>query len=134
MKIGLISCVKTKLQKKTLAKDLYISDLFYKSLAYSLDNYDKVFILSAKYGLLGLNDIIEPYELTLNNQNILFRKQWAYKVFNQLKNNCDIINDIFYFHTGIKYREFLQKKINHKIPFEKLSFGNLLKKYKELGY
>ena len=130
MKIGLISCV-TKNNKICAAKDMYISDLFKKSLAYSLKNYDKTYILSAKYGLLELNDIIEPYELTLNNQSVLFKKKWSYKVFLKIKEKQDLKNDTFYFCCGKNYRQYLKQKINHKIPIEGLSFGNQLKFYKK---
>jgi hypothetical protein len=63
----IISCVKTKLDHTAKAKDLYISDLFRKNLAYAKKmKPDHIFILSAKYGLLGLDDRIAPYEKTLN--------------------------------------------------------------------
>jgi len=55
-KIILIQCSKKKLIKPAKAKDLYISPLFKKSLAYAfMLNPDKIFILSAKHNLLPLN-------------------------------------------------------------------------------
>jgi len=45
------------------------SDLFSKAYSYAVKNYDFVVILSAKYGLLFLDDKIEPYELTLINMD-----------------------------------------------------------------
>ena len=42
---------------------MYISPLFQKMMAYAERlNPKGIFILSAKYGLLNPNDIIEPYE------------------------------------------------------------------------
>jgi len=56
-KIVLISCSSKKSAHKSKAKNLYISTLFRLSLAYAKKlKPDKIFILSAKYGLLNLND------------------------------------------------------------------------------
>lgn len=74
-----IYCVKLKKNKKCKAEELYISDLFKKSLAYAKKQKpNKIFILSAKYGVLELKDIIEPYEVTLNKLNKQEKKKWAY--------------------------------------------------------
>lgn len=70
-RIILISCVKTKLDHPAKAEDLYISDLFVKNLTFARKlKPDYIFILSAKYGLLKLNDRIAPYEKTLNQMPI----------------------------------------------------------------
>lgn len=67
-KIGLISCVSKKLNCKTKAKDLYTSPLFKYSLAYARKlNPDKIYILSAKYGLRhywGSNFILDKRSVT----------------------------------------------------------------------
>lgn len=130
MKIGLISCVKTKLNYPAPAKDLYISDLFKKSLSFCLANYDKTFILSAKHHVVQLTDILEPYELTLNKMSKQERISWTNEVMKQLSTLTDINNDTFYFHAGLKYREFLIPLLkNTIIPLESVSFGNQLKFY-----
>ena len=82
MNIAFISCVKSKKIGNYEAKELYISDFFKKSLRYCIINYDKVFILSAKYGLLELNERIETYEMTLNNFSKDKKVVWSKKVFN----------------------------------------------------
>ncbi len=68
MKIALISCVSKKLttKAKAKAKELYISTLFKLSLKFAFKiKSDNIFILSAKYGLLELEDEISPYNQTL---------------------------------------------------------------------
>lgn len=131
MDIGLISCVSKKLNYKAKAKELYISDLFKKSLAYSTKNYDKTFILSAKYGLLGINDIIEPYNLTLNDFKEADKKRWSFKVYNQIINRIDI-NDNIYWHCGINYRKYIIRILPNKqfIPLKGLGIGKQLSWYK----
>lgn len=65
MKIALISCSKTKTKKAGKAKDVYIGKLFKGYYYLAKRECDKIYILSAKYGLLEENDIIDPYNQTL---------------------------------------------------------------------
>ena len=128
MKIVLISCVSKKLDYKAKAKDLYISPLFRFNLRYAKSlNPDKILILSAKYGLVGLGDEIEPYDLTLNNMAISERKEWAESIVKQLDDKMNFENDEVIFLAGEKYREYLIPKIkNYKIPMKGLSIGRQL--------
>ena len=133
-RIVLISCVKTKLDHPAKAKDLYISDLFVKNLAFAKKlKPDYVFILSAKYGLLKLTDRIAPYEKTLNQMPVQERRAWASGVISDLSKYADLDQDEFIILAGEKYREFLLPYMrNYKIPFEGLSFGNQLKALKKV--
>ena len=91
MNVAFISCVKEKRIGKYKAKDLYISDFFRKSFGYCSSKYDKVFILSAKYGLLDLNDEIENYEMTLNDFSKIEKVEWSVMVCNQLETSIDVV-------------------------------------------
>ena len=107
-KIILISCVSKKLNCKSKAQDLYISPLFKKSLIYAKSlNPDKIFILSAKYGLLSLTDEVEPYDKTLNKMTSNEIKEWANLVISHLQKVSDLNKDEFVFLAGNKYRKFL---------------------------
>jgi hypothetical protein len=65
--VVLLSCVKSKLTHCCRAGDMYTSPLFRKMMAYAESLRPKrIFILSAKYGLLRPDDLIEPYEQTLH--------------------------------------------------------------------
>ena len=69
-KVVLISCGSQKATKAVQAKDMYTSTLFKKSYAYAVQLHpDKIYILSAKYGLLDPNKTIAPYDMTLNKMN-----------------------------------------------------------------
>lgn len=128
-KIILISCVKTKLQKKTKAKELYISSWFKKSYQYALMyKPDKIFILSAKYGLVRPDQKIKPYELTLKTMKKNERQKWANKVMSVLKKKTNLEKDHFVILAGVDYREFLTPKlVNYEVPMEGLSQGNQMK-------
>ena len=128
-KIVLISCVSKKLNHKSKAQDLYVSPLFQKNIRYAKSlNPDKIFILSAKYGLLNLTDEVEPYDKTLNKMTSNEIKEWANSVLSQLQKVVDLNKDEFVFLAGNNYRKFLLPSINnYKIPMLGLSIGKQLK-------
>ena len=136
MKLGLVSCTKSKKNYPCKAYEMYSpSNLFKKAYRYAAKNYDLVVVLSAKYGLLLPNDEIEPYDLTLNTMKKREREEWANNVYNQMRKKLEL-NRIksAYFHTGEKYREYLIPKlelagIDCTIPLEGLSFGQQLAWY-----
>ena len=128
-KIVLISCASKKLAHKSKAEDLYVSTLFRLSLAYAKKlKPNKIFILSAKYGLLNLNDKIATYNETLNNKSVSDIKIWAEKVVFKLRKIANLQNDIFIFLAGKKYREYILPYIKYyKIPLRGLRIGEQLK-------
>jgi cytoplasmic iron level regulating protein YaaA (DUF328/UPF0246 family) len=133
MRIGLISCVKTKIstQKPVRADNLYKSDLFKKSYKYCTLQYDKVFILSAKYGLLNIYDKVLPYEKTLNTMSKKEKEVWYNNVCFCLKKTIQE-EDTLHFHCGQNYRSGLISRLKntYEVPLLGLSFGNQLKFYK----
>lgn len=133
-KIALISCVKTKLPHKAKAKDLYISPLFKGYMAYAMKQEpDKIFILSAKYGLLDLDTEIEPYEFTLKGKPEKLKKEWAHKVLRQLSERADIQKDHFIILAGNDYRTYLIPYLSsYEVPLEGVPFFTQLKRLKEL--
>lgn len=125
--IGLVACVGEKKRKATFAHDLYTSPLFVKSKAYVELSCDNWFILSAKYGLVNPNDVIEPYDETLNAKTLAERKDWANKVLHQL---LGILKkeDTITILAGNKYREFIEIELKKYvssiyIPLQGLGIG-----------
>ncbi len=126
--VVLISCVSQKLDYTSKAKDLYISTLFKKNIAYAAKlQPDKIYILSAKYGLLALDDEIEPYDLTLNTMRIKEKKEWADNVLEQIKKVEDISDTKFIFLAGANYRKYLIEHMPYyEVPMEGLPIGKQL--------
>ncbi len=124
--VVLVSCVKSKRSASCPAEQMYTSDLFKKMMAYARKlSPRKIFILSAKYGLLALDTMIEPYEQTLKKMPLAERRIWAARVLDCLQKFVDLENDHIVFLAGKLYREGLISHIRHySIPMEKLSFGN----------
>lgn len=132
-KIVLISCVSVKLSHKARAEELYISPLFKYGLAYAKKlQPDKIYILSAKYGLLELDEIIEPYNITLNTMSSTEIKIWSEKVLSKLKEKVNLDVDQIIFLAGENYRKYLIPHIkNYFIPLKGLGIGKQLKYLKE---
>jgi cytoplasmic iron level regulating protein YaaA (DUF328/UPF0246 family) len=133
-RIVLISCVSKKLSSSAKAEDLYISTLFKLNLKFAKKlKPDSIFILSAKYGLLPLENVIEPYEKTLNNMRSTEIKEWAKMVLSQLKEVCSVEDTEFIFLAGEKYRKYLLPHMkNIQIPLMGLPIGKQLQKLKGL--
>ena len=102
MKISLIGCSKKKLIGNHLARNLYQGTLFQKSLAISERlEFDMIYILSAKYGLLELDRYVDSYEDGLTVKNKAERLSWSELVKNKLPAGE------YYYFCGKKYWEFL---------------------------
>ena len=124
----LISCVSKKLDRDAKAKDLYISTLFKLNLQYAESlSSNAIFILSAKYGLLPLDKIVAPYNLTLNNMKASERKSWANTVIEQLDGILDVQETHFIFLAGQKYRQYLIPHLSsYEAPLQRLRIGEQL--------
>lgn len=135
MKIILISCVKSKMGHPCKAKDMYISPLFKGGYKYAKQMQpDRIYILSAKYGLLHEDDEIVPYNETLKEKTEHEKKVWSYHIIqNLIKENIDLERDEIIILAGVEYRKYIiQKMKNYKIPNKGLSLGKQLKKYSKL--
>lgn len=130
-----ISCVSKKLSQGAKAKDLYVSELFKRNLKYAKKlKPDDIFILSAKHGLLSLEQEIEPYEQTLNNMPAHEVKQWANQILEEIRNKYSIDDTTFVFLAGEKYRKYLLPHLTDvQIPLKGLGIGKQLQKLKELA-
>lgn len=134
--IALIQCCKSKVANghNIKAVDLYISPLFRMSIkhAFSL-NPQAIHILSAKYGLLDLDSIIDDYNETLREMPNIKRQKWANNIIASLAKQYDLQNDIFIIYAGLSYRQFLLPALTHySIPLAGLSIGKQLQKLKLL--
>jgi hypothetical protein len=86
MRIAIVGCGKTKDPRPGAlpARERYTSPLFRKSLELAERTADRVYIASAKYELLYLDDLVETYEETLDGRSRVFREAWGDRVIMQL--------------------------------------------------
>lgn len=139
--IALISCTKSKTSYPAPARELYSpSHLFTKALAYVEPYADVVYILSAKHGLVALDQRLEPYEQALKSMRPRERGVWAQQVFSRLRelHGSDLSGCTFEFHTGQEYREHLMALLIRAgatctCPVERLKNGQRMQFYGQKG-
>ena len=133
--IVLIGCSKSKLDHCAPARDFYQGPIFKKSLAAAEKLYPEaqIYVLSAKYGLVPIDQVICPYDETLNGKPANHIKNWVAKVINQMKKlGIDPQNDNFIIFAGKNYRKYLPLD-NAKNMFDGCKgIGDILKKLKQL--
>jgi hypothetical protein len=128
--IGFVSCSKLKADAPAPAASLYTSPLFRKSLLAALDHSEKVYVLSAKHGVVPLSEIVAPYDVTLKSMPIAQRVAWAERAGAQL---IGVVKsgDIAALYCGHEYASPLQARFGelgvrvHE-PLHGLSLGRRL--------
>jgi hypothetical protein len=128
--IALIGCVKEKHIIAKAVRELYLSQLFVKTVRYvEKNNFSDWYVLSALHGLLAKDEVIEPYNLTLNTFSVSELQNWSKKVFHQIEQLK--LNDVWFF-CGEKYHnKFLlqlltENNIQYTLPFLKMGLGQRL--------
>lgn len=133
-RVALVSCVKQKRNHAAPAQDLYTSSLFQGLRKYAETHADAWFILSAEYGLLRPEQVIEPYERTLKAMPKCERRDWANRVQQQLLELLVPETEIILL-AGMRYREELEPFLKHlgykvSVPLEGLTIGRQLQRLK----
>lgn len=128
--IALVSCVSSKEPHAAPARDLYTSALFRKAREYAERNADAWYVLSAKYGLVDPNRVIEPYDVTLNRMGVAQRRAWAAKVRLELEKVVRP-GDTVVMLAGAHYREGLMgalraRGVRVEVPMQGLGIGKQL--------
>ena len=131
--IALVSCVAEKLDHSAPAKNLYTSQLFIKAKRYIEAKGYSWAILSALHGLVEPDQLVAPYEYTLNRMDIKSRRLWAIKVHQQIKEMLPTGGLIRVF-AGEAYRQFLIPLLKQdgymiEVPLEGLKIGEQLAWY-----
>lgn len=145
--LGVINCAAQKKNFVCTANQMYDDSMLFRTLRdYCQKNYDEYVILSAKYGVLYPDDIIEPYEDTVmfvpNNLlhsdkkykllNAEEKKIWSQKVINNI--NWSRYTEI-HFHCGKYYMQYINPLIKDKnnvlIHYLKQGVTNSIKHIKD---
>jgi hypothetical protein len=109
--VVLVGCGK---QKRTTddplgvaARDLYTSNLFASRRAYADRVSSSWFVLSARWGLLLPNELVKPYEASLEHLSDLDRAGWALNVahdfVSQLPDSAKLSELRVELHAGVLY-------------------------------
>lgn len=128
--IYLLSCVSKKRERECAARDLYVSDWFRKARRFAEASGFRWFILSAEHGLIDPDQVIAPYERTLNAMGVADRRAWSERVAAQLAEAVPDLSRVV-FLAGARYREFLAQDLAIRglevsVPMEGLRIGEQL--------
>jgi hypothetical protein len=104
--IWLVSCVRVQRATSAPARDLYRSDWFLKARTCVESVESCWFILSAEYGRVHPDEMIEPYEMTLGMMGVAERRNWSRRVQQQMDERMPDARRIVVL-AGQRYREFL---------------------------
>jgi hypothetical protein len=131
-----IGCVKSKLQGRHRARDLYTSPLFRGRVAHAESAATPWWVLSAKYGLVAPDDLIEDYDVTLDDANVAIRTAWAGRVLEAIDERIgSIAGKRIEIHAGDQYRDrSLMRGLEDRgatvsVPLLGLGFGQQLAWY-----
>lgn len=123
--VGIIPCSAAKHQQTAQAEFLYESQNFKAQLECAKSNCDEVLILSAKHGLLSLDEWVEPYDVkmgTCSSEEITWQE-----VAHQVRDRFMVWNEETYsweMPEGIDFDAWLPKKYHYKLQ-QAFYIGNL---------
>jgi hypothetical protein len=127
----IVSCGSAKVDYKTQARHLYVGGLFTLALKYALTQVDEkqIRIMSAKHGLLKLDDLVEPYKLRMGRPGSIV----ADKVKSQARQQgIDLAPKVIVF-GGLDYYNLCKEIWPHAIRItEGKRFGQIMKVYSDL--
>lgn len=127
-----ISCGKKKQESMCRAIDMYIGNYFKAEANAAEALGGKIWILSAKYGLLSPNDVIAPYNLRLSWLSATQRKIWANNVVEQMKQAGIDFNEQAVFLCGNDYSKLLVDKFANKKTLTARSMSDRIAKLKQI--
>lgn len=87
--IALVSCGKRKRSTAAAAKDLYTSPLFRLSRQWAEVCADRWFVVSAKYGLVDPDQLLDPYDLSLDSLSASQITAWYNQVTSALLDDLE---------------------------------------------
>ena len=121
--IVLIACCGQKLTHAAPARQLYTSPLFTKSVAWAEAKGLQWAVLSAEHGVVEPDDVIEPYNVTLNTMSAEARRHWASRTAFQIR--LMLGHGPFIVLAGKHYREAV-REFAHIAPMSGLGIGEQL--------
>lgn len=108
VRIGLVGCTKSKLDRPAPAAELYSpSTMFRGRRGYVESTCDRWFILSANHGVVAPDEVLDPYDVTLVGTSRLTKRQWTNRVLDELEERLGQVRQLeFKIHAGHDYWGF----------------------------
>lgn len=132
----LLGCVKRKGMVASAAKDLYSSPLWSKRRRYAEASGAPWLILSAAYGLVEPEMVLDPYDQSLSSLRLSARHVWAESVATDLGRRVRLGGSTIEVHAGMAYQRELVPLLEARgatvrYPLLGLTQGEQLRWYSE---
>jgi len=101
--VVLVACSDAKAPTARRARELFTGAAFVKARAYALSGGRPWYVLSAKWGLLGPDEVVAPYDVYLADRSVLYRTSWGAWVVAQLAERHDLGGAVVEVHAGRTY-------------------------------
>ena len=133
----LVGCVKTKAPDARPARDLYLSPLFEKRRDHAEASGVPWLVLSAEYGAVDPDEVIEPYDRYLEDQSAAYKHDWGQSVVEQLEAlHGPLEGKVFELHASRAYGDPIEPLLRARgatltRPLNGLLFGQHLQWYSD---
>lgn len=127
--VAIIPCTNQKSDEPGKARDVWIGNHFQLVLAHTEMFYDKILVMSYKYGLIDPDQWIEPYDIDMRTARAAERLRWWFGLKGDIKKLSEEKPLLVALYTGNLERtriitEFIRNDIRQVIvPFEGATVG-----------
>lgn len=133
--IALVGCSGPKLGNAAPARQLYTSQLFRSTLALAEKRHDVVYVISAKHELVALDQVIEPYNLTMSDVAKEWRVVWGLRVWGSVMHRHQGDDRQIFIYAGKDYVKPIVRAGFHQAtfhePLAKMQIGQRLRWLRE---
>jgi hypothetical protein len=104
--LAIIPCGARKRQGTHVARELYVGPYFRAALRWAeTGRFDRVLILSAKHGLVDLDDQVESYDLTFGDEGAVTADVVRQQSYLRLAKHCSPVQCV----GGAAYRDMVRQ-------------------------
>ena len=127
--IAIIPCTNQKSSVAGPANEVWQGAHFQLTLYHAQKWYDKVLVMSFKYGLISPDFVIEPYDIDLQFATAAEKLEWWWQVKDQIKNLIEEEPKLIGVYTGdVERKRFIREFVRNGyrtviIPWEGVPIG-----------
>ena len=113
--VVLVGCVATKASSARPARELYQSPLFARRAEYAESSGLPWVILSAEHGVVDPDEVIEPYDRSIEQSAAAYRRRWGQEVVDELAARFGSLNGlVFELHAGAAYGDPIERLLDDR--------------------
>lgn len=132
--VAIIPCTNQKSDTRGPAREVWVGGHFQLILAHTEMFYDKILVMSYKYGLISPDFEIDPYDVDMRTSKAGDRLRWWFMMKGHIKTLAETEPLLVALYTGMYERERIMREfVTNKVPqiilpFEGLKVGDRMSK------